>query len=103
MFNRITGEEKAIVADEPGVTRDPLVHLCEYDNSYFYLIDSAGWGLTDDLSHLIKEKIEEVIKISDLILFLVDGKSELTALDFEFADILRKSGKKIILVVNKME
>lgn len=103
MFNRITGEEKAVVADEPGVTRDPLVHLCEYDNSYFYLIDSAGWGLTDDLSHLIKEKIEEVIKISDLILFLVDGKSELTALDFEFADILRKSGKKIILVVNKME
>lgn len=59
--------------------------------------------MTDDLSHLIKEKIEEVIYISDLILFMVDGRSELTALDYEFADILRKSGKNVILVVNKME
>lgn len=52
---------------------------------------------------MVKEKIDEVIEISDLILFVVDGRSELTSLDFEFAEILRKSGKKIILVVNKME
>ncbi len=103
LFNRIAGEEKAIVADEPGVTRDPLVHLCEYKGKFFYLIDSAGYGLNDDLSELVKEKIYEVIEISDLILFVVDGRSELTSLDFEFAEILRKSGKKIILVVNKME
>ncbi|MCX7721029.1 MAG: ribosome biogenesis GTPase Der [Dictyoglomus thermophilum] len=103
LFNRIAGEEKAIVADEPGVTRDPLVHLCEHEGKYFYFIDSAGWGLNDDLSHLVQEKIQEVINISDIILFVLDGRSELTALDYEFADILRKSGKKVILVVNKME
>uniref|UniRef100_A0A7V3ZHB2 GTPase Der n=1 Tax=Dictyoglomus thermophilum TaxID=14 RepID=A0A7V3ZHB2_DICTH len=103
LFNRIAGEEKAIVADEPGVTRDPLVHLCEHEGKYFYLIDSAGWGLNDDLSHLVQEKIQEVINISDIVLFVVDGRSELTALDYEFADILRKSRKKVILVVNKME
>lgn len=67
------------------------------------MIDSAGWGLNDDLSHLVQEKIQEVINISDIILFALDGRSELTALDYEFADILRKSGKKVILVVNKME
>ncbi len=67
------------------------------------MIDSAGWGLNDDLSHLVQEKIQEVINISDIVLFVLDGRSELTALDYEFADILRKSGKKVILVVNKME
>lgn len=67
------------------------------------MIDSAGLGLNDDLSHLVQEKIQEVINISDIILFVLDGRSELTALDYEFADILRKSGKKVILVVNKME
>ncbi|HOJ92679.1 MAG TPA: ribosome biogenesis GTPase Der [Dictyoglomaceae bacterium] len=103
LFNRIAGEEKAIVSGKPGVTRDPLIHLCEYEGKYFYLIDSAGWGLDDNLSHLIIEKIEEVIEISDLILFVVDGRNELTALDFDFADLLRNSGKDIILVVNKME
>ena len=103
LFNRISGENKAITCDIPGVTRDPLVHLCEYEGKYFYLVDTAGWGLSDSLSEILQERILEVINISDLLLFVVDGKEELTSLDLEFADLLRKVNKPVILVVNKME
>ncbi|MCS7202062.1 MAG: ribosome biogenesis GTPase Der [Dictyoglomus sp.] len=103
LFNRISGENKAITADIPGVTRDPLVHLCEYEGKFFYIIDTAGWGLSDSLSNILQERILEVINTSDLLIFVVDGREELTSLDLEFADILRKASKTVILVVNKME
>ncbi|PMQ02280.1 MAG: ribosome biogenesis GTPase Der [Dictyoglomus sp. NZ13-RE01] len=103
LFNRLSGEKKAITADIPGVTRDPLVHLCEYEGKTFYLVDSAGWGISDSLQDIIHERIMNVIESSDLLLFIVDGKEGLTSLDYEFVDILRKTNKKVILVVNKME
>jgi GTP-binding protein len=103
LFNRISGENKSITADIPGVTRDPLVHLCEYYGKYFYIIDTAGWGLSDSLKEIIQERILDIISISDLLIFVVDGREELTSLDLEFSEFIRKSGKKTILVVNKME
>lgn len=103
LFNRISGEDKAIIADIPGVTRDPLVHLCEYEGKYFYIIDTAGWGISDSLSNILQERILEVINTSDLLIFVVDGREELTSLDLEFSDLLRKANKPVILVVNKME
>ncbi|MCX7845531.1 MAG: ribosome biogenesis GTPase Der [Dictyoglomaceae bacterium] len=103
LFNRISGEDKAIVANIPGVTRDPLVHLCEYEGKFFYLVDTAGWGLSDSLSNILQERILEIINVSDLLIFVVDGREEITSLDLEFADLLRKSNKPVIFVVNKME
>ncbi len=103
LFNRISGENKAIIADFPGVTRDPLVHLCEYEGRYFYIVDTAGWGISDSLNNILRERILEVINTSDLLLLVVDGREELTSLDLEFVDLLRKINKPVILVVNKME
>lgn len=104
LFNRIAGKRIAIVDNMPGVTRDRLEEVCEWDSKKFKLFDTAGFDLKDDI---IKKQMQEQFFLAlnevDLCLLVVDAKDGLHQLDEIVADILRKRGKRTILVVNKVD
>jgi len=105
LFNRILGDRLAIVDDAPGVTRDRLYADAEWLNHEFTLIDTGGLDPdTDDFitKHIFRQA-EAAIESADVILFLVDIKSGVMDADRHVADILRKSKKPVVLVVNKVD
>jgi len=105
LFNRITGNRKAIVEKEPNITRDRIYAEVEWLNKKFFIIDTGGiiTGEKDLIKSKIKEQAEIAINEADVLLFVVDGRTGLTILDEEIAEILRKSKKDIIIAVNKIE
>lgn len=104
-FNQMAGRRIAIVEDTPGVTRDRVYVDCEWQNYKFTLIDTGGIDpLSDDpLLSQMRRQAEIAIETCDVILFFVDGKAGLTADDQSVADMLRRSGKPVMLVVNKVD
>lgn len=105
LFNRIAGKRISITEDTPGVTRDRIYAECEWLDNHFTLIDTGGIELntTDTIFSQMRVQAEIAIDMADVILFMVDGKEGVTAADMEVAQMLRKSKKEIILVVNKMD
>lgn len=105
LFNRLVGLKLALVDDTPGVTRDRRRHTAQLQDLSFDVIDTAGLekGKEQTLEGRMRAQTTLAIKESDLILFLFDAKSGILAQDLEFASLLRKSGKPIILVGNKAE
>ena len=105
LFNRIAGKRISIVQDEPGVTRDRIYADCEWCGHNFTLIDTGGLdiGQTDEISFHIKKQADIAIRLSDVVIFVVDGKSGLVSLDKEVAEKLKKSKKPVILAVNKLD
>lgn len=104
-FNRIIGERKAIVEDVPGVTRDRIYAETEWNGGEFAIIDTGGIEASTDDPILSQMRDQAVVAMdmADLILFMVDGKEGLTTADIEVGAILRRTGKKVILVVNKID
>jgi GTP-binding protein len=105
LFNRITGQRRAIVGDEPGITRDRIHGVANHDGRRFELIDTGGIVVSDAEyipSQILKQAQVALEKASHVIL-LVDGRSELTAADRDLATMLRKLGKPISLAVNKID
>lgn len=104
-FNRIIGERKAIVEDVPGVTRDRIYAETEWNGREFAIIDTGGIEASTDDPILSQMRDQAVVAMdmADLILFMVDGKEGLTTADIEVGAILRRTGKKVILVVNKID
>lgn len=104
-FNRIIGERKAIVQDVPGVTRDRIYAETEWNGREFAIIDTGGIEASTDDPILSQMRDQAVVAMdmADLILFMVDGKEGLTTADIEVGAILRRTGKKVILVVNKID
>ena len=104
-FNQMAGHRIAIVEDTPGVTRDRVYADCEWQNYKFTMIDTGGIDpLSDDpLLSQMRRQAEIAIETCDVILFFVDGKAGLTADDQTVADMLRRSGKPVMLVVNKVD
>ena len=104
-FNRLVGQRKAIVEDEPGVTRDRNYAEASYEDCPFILIDTGGFEPTssDRIQQQIKEQVEVAIQEADLILFLMDGKEGLNPTDEEVAGYLRKVTKPTFYVVNKID
>lgn len=104
-FNRIIGERKAIVEDVPGVTRDRIYAETEWNGREFAIIDTGGIEASTDDPILSQMRDQAVVamNMADLILFMVDGKEGLTTADIEVGAILRRTGKKVILVVNKID
>jgi len=104
-FNQMAGHRIAIVEDTPGVTRDRVYADCEWQNYKFTLIDTGGIDpLSDDpLLSQMRRQAEIAIETCDVILFFVDGKNGLTADDESVADMLRRSGKPVMLIVNKVD
>lgn len=105
LFNRLAGKRISITEDRPGVTRDRIYAECEWLDNHFMLIDTGGIEMNteDTIFAQMKIQAEIAIEMADVVLFMVDGKEGLTAADTEVAQMLRKSKKDIILVVNKMD
>lgn len=105
LFNKLVGKRLSITEDNPGVTRDRLYSEVEWQNNSFVIIDTGGLELDDsgNFSKAIEYQADIAIESADLILFVVDGREGLTALDEEIANKLRKSGRDIILVINKVD
>ncbi|EHR34488.1 ribosome biogenesis GTPase Der [Helcococcus kunzii] len=105
LFNKLVGKRLSITEDTPGVTRDRLYSEVEWQNNHFVLVDTGGLELeyTGDFNREIEIQADIAIESSDLILFLVDGREGLTSLDELIAEKLRRSGRKVVVVVNKIE
>ncbi len=105
LFNRIIKKRKAVVSDEPGVTRDRNYHLTDWNNRSFYVVDTGGLiPQTDDLIlRQVKTQAEIAISEADLILFMVDAQVGAQTLDLEIAKKLKKIQKKVILIANKVD
>jgi len=105
LFNRLAGTRISIVEDEPSITRDRIYADTEWLDHEFKLIDTGGIEVSnnEEIKTMVKKQSELAIEEADYILFVVDGRSGLTALDEKVAQILRKSNKKVFVVVNKIE
>ncbi|WP_314049670.1 ribosome biogenesis GTPase Der [Peptostreptococcus stomatis] len=105
IFNKLTGTKISIVEDTPGVTRDRIFGEVEWLNKYFTIIDTGGIEPESDdiILSQMRNQAMLAVDMAHVILFVVDGKSGLTAADKEVADILRKTKKPVLLVVNKID
>ena len=104
IFNRMVGSKIAIIEDTPGVTRDRLYGTVNYLDYSFHLIDTGGIDIEKaDFNTEIKAQAEIAIEEADIVLFIVDGKEGLTSNDYTVRDILKKSGKKVIVAINKTD
>jgi GTPase len=105
LFNTLTGRKLAIVEDAPGVTRDRSYALVTRGEVPFTLIDTGGIVGDEDpeLRHLVRRQAEIAIQEADLILALFDGLEGVNPLDYEVVELLRRSEKKVLWVINKCE
>jgi GTP-binding protein len=105
LFNRIAGGRKAIVWDEPGVTRDRNYAEVEWEGDGFTLIDTGGFEPVskDRIFIQMREQCQLAMDEADVILFMMDGKEGLTPTDQEIADILRRLNKPVFYIVNKID
>ena len=104
-FNKIVGRRVSIVEDTPGVTRDRIYAEAEWLGKSFALIDTGGIepDSTDVILSQMRAQAEIAMEMADVILFMVDGKAGLTSSDREVASMLMKTGKEVILIVNKID
>ncbi|MCX7861441.1 MAG: ribosome biogenesis GTPase Der [Bacteroidales bacterium] len=105
LFNRLTETREAIVDDTPGTTRDRHYGTCEWQGRTFTVVDTGGYihNSDDVFEKEIRKQIHIAINEADVILFLVDGTSDITDLDDAVAELLRKSNKNVLLVANKID
>jgi GTP-binding protein len=106
LFNRLIGEHRAVVHDQPGTTRDRLYGTAEWRDREFTVIDTGGIGLETgegDLLADVRLQAEEAMREADVIVWVVDASTGLTAADQDVADYLRPSRKPVILAANKAE
>jgi GTP-binding protein len=105
LFNRLVGKKLALVDDTPGVTRDRRVHSAKLYDIAFDVIDTAGFedSAPETLAGRMRQQTEIAIREADIILFMVDAKAGILPDDSTFAEIVRKSGKPVVLVANKAE
>ncbi len=122
LFNRLIGERRAIIEDAPGTTRDRLYGTAEWTNRPFILVDTGGLDIaatekapqkgarpetlgasSRDFAREIREQAEQAIAEADVVVFLTDARDGITAADRDVADILRRSGRPVVLTVNKAD
>ena len=104
-FNRIVGRRVSIVEDTPGVTRDRIYAEAEWNGVSFALIDTGGIepDSADVILSQMREQAQVAMDMADVILFMADGKEGMTHADQEVGNMLRRTGKKVILLVNKID
>ena len=105
LFNRLVGHRQAIVDETAGTTRDRHYGKTDWNGKEFSIIDTGGYAVnTDDIfEDDIRRQVMLAIDEADLILFMVEVKTGVTDLDMMMADVLRRSGKKVIVVCNKVD
>ncbi|WP_419026009.1 ribosome biogenesis GTPase Der [Emergencia sp.] len=104
-FNKVVGRRVSIVEDTPGVTRDRIYAEAEWNGIHFALIDTGGIepDSEDVILSQMREQAQIAMDMADVILFMVDGKDGMTHADQEVGNMLRRTGKKVILLVNKVD
>ncbi|GGR14726.1 GTPase Der [Deinococcus ruber] len=103
LFNRLVGRREAVVADFPGVTRDAKEGVMLYQNHRIVLIDTGGLWSGDEWEQAIREKAEWAMEGAQAVIFVLDPREGLSAADYEVADWLRKLGKPVIVIANKID
>ena len=104
IFNRLIREKKAIIMDTPGITRDRIYGKVNYQDKSFYLIDTGGISLENaSFDKEILMQAQLAMDEADIILFVVDGLSELDQTDYYINNLLHKTNKEVIVVVNKLD
>ncbi len=104
LFNKLAGRTISIIEDTPGVTRDRIYSEIEYNGYHFNLIDTGGIDVSKEVfNDEIKVQVEIAIDEADVIIFLVDGKEGLTQNDYVVRDMLMKSGKNVVVAINKTD
>ncbi len=105
LFNRLVEDRQAIVDDFAGVTRDRNYGVAEWTDRKFNLIDTGGYvpGSTDVFEAAIREQVHIAMEEADVLLFLVDGKEGVHPMDREFASLIRRQPRKVLLAVNKVD
>ncbi|MBE0467130.1 MAG: 50S ribosome-binding GTPase, partial [Candidatus Desulforudis sp.] len=105
LFNRILGSRTAVVDAQAGVTRDRLYRDAEWAGKHFNLVDTGGIEseAAEAMSTRVTNQARQAIAEADLILFVLDGETGLLTEDAQVAEILRRSGKPVILVANKVD
>ncbi|MFO8191998.1 MAG: ribosome biogenesis GTPase Der [Bacillota bacterium] len=105
LFNRLTAARTAIEEKVPGVTRDRLYGIAEWEGRNLVIIDTGGltFGDEDRIGELVRRQVGLAVEEAVLIIFLLDGREGPTALDEEIAALLRKSGKAVLAVINKVD
>ncbi len=105
LFNRLVGKRLALVDDRPGVTRDRREGQARLGDLAFTVVDTAGFdeGAPDTLIGRMMEQTAAAIESADAVLFLMDVRSGLTPIDRQFADVVRRTGKPVVVVANKSE
>jgi len=104
LFNRIAGRRIAIVEETPGITRDRIYADCEWQGKPFTLIDTGGLQTeSGQLAQQVRAQAQLAIEEATVILFALDAKEGLSGLDYEIAELLRRTGKPVLVVANKVE
>jgi len=105
LFNRILGERKAVTSPVPHTTRDRLYEVSNWNGISFVLVDTGGFTSKDEdpFQEDINLELKKTLEEADRILFVVDAKTSITSDDVELAELIRDYGKKVILVVNKVD
>ncbi len=105
LVNRLTATREAVVFETPGVTRDRKEVVCEWNGERFGLIDTGGVDIADSspITRQVAEQARQAVDEADLVLLVVDAKAGITPGDEEVADILRRSGKRVVVLANKVD
>jgi GTPase len=105
LANRLTATRAAVVHETPGVTRDRKELVCEWGRSRFFVVDTGGVDITatDEITRSIAEQARQAVAEADLVLFVVDARAGITPGDEEIAEILRRAGKPVLLLANKLD
>lgn len=104
LFNRLVGKKISIIEDTPGITRDRIYGMVSFNDYKFHLIDTGGIDISKEIfNEEIVVQAQIAIDEADVVLFVVDGKEGLTANDRIVKDLLIKSGKRVIVVINKVD
>jgi len=104
LVNRVLGRREAVVEDVPGVTRDRVSYAAEWSGREFTLVDTGGWEVDASGIHLrVAEQAEVAVQLADAVLFIVDAKVGATDTDEAVVRLLRRSGKPVVLVANKVD
>jgi GTP-binding protein len=105
LFNRIVGRGIAVIEDFPGVTRDRLYEEAEWDGKNFIVVDTGGFQTEpeEDISAEVRKQAIIAIEEADIVIMMMDGEKGPLPADIELIDILRRYGKKVLYVVNKVD
>ena len=104
LVNRILGRREAVVQDVPGVTRDRVSYPVDWAGRSFTLVDTGGWDArVEGLAAQVAEQAEIAVELSDAVIFVVDGTVGATAVDEAVVTMLRRKGKPVVLVANKVD